>query len=244
MAFTHTTIYTTDIRNDAVVLAKLSGTADPLGAAVMTINIPDNEILTGKIGALEVKTVNIQNLAITRGKILDANVTTAKLDVGAVITANIMDLAVTGAKVVGVPAVIGSGTLYAPEFPGTGVIQSGKLDSVFGGVAGTEYKNVNLTVDRSGRIISLTAGPSGELTFALNFKFNQIPAAVPNGALVDFTVIPSALNQITTGTLRVSKNGLRMKLTLDYTLAGNIVTFLVAPATNDNVVFDFMQNLI
>lgn len=65
---------------------------------------------------------------------------------------------------------------------------------------------------------------------------NEIPAGTINGTDTVFTLA----SYPTTSTLRVYLNGLRQKLTDDFTLSGNVITFVTAPPTGSNLLTDYM----
>lgn len=65
-----------------------------------------------------------------------------------------------------------------------------------------------------------------------------VPTGTPNGVLTTF-VLPSTPNPAST--LKVYVNGVRQKLTTDYTLATATITFVVAPDTDDVILCDYWR---
>lgn len=66
--------------------------------------------------------------------------------------------------------------------------------------------------------------------------FNEVPVGTIDGTNVTFTTAstPTASN------VRVHLNGLRLKVTDDYTVSGNTITFVTAPTTGSNLLVDYV----
>ena len=67
--------------------------------------------------------------------------------------------------------------------------------------------------------------------------FSEVPAGTINGSNTLFTLAFTP----TAGTLALYLNGLRLKLTEDYTLATNTITFVVAPISGDRLLADYLH---
>lgn len=67
---------------------------------------------------------------------------------------------------------------------------------------------------------------------------NEVPSGTVNGTNTDFTIA----NTPVTGTLRVYVNGVRQKVTDDYTLSGTTITFVSAPLTDSKLLVDYETN--
>jgi hypothetical protein len=63
----------------------------------------------------------------------------------------------------------------------------------------------------------------------------EVPTGTINGSNVTFTTA----SQFATGSLRIYKNGVRLKITDDYTVSGNTITFVTAPATGTKLLVDY-----
>ncbi len=81
-------------------------------------------------------------------------------------------------------------------------------------------------------------GGGGFSAIALNFHMvdDESPIGTPNGVLTTFTIAhaPSPI-----ASLKVFVNGLKQKLTDDYTFSGTTITFLIAPPTNSIILCDY-----
>lgn len=75
-------------------------------------------------------------------------------------------------------------------------------------------------------------GASGS---AGNEAVNEVPSGTIDGNNKDFTLA----NTPTAGTLKLYVNGARQMPTSDYTLAGNTITFVLAPDVNSNLLADY-----
>ena|SRR3990172_4172615 len=65
--------------------------------------------------------------------------------------------------------------------------------------------------------------------------YGEVPGGTINGSNTNFTLV----NTPTANTEQVHINGLRMKLTDDYTIVGATVTFVVAPVSGDRLLVDY-----
>lgn len=70
-----------------------------------------------------------------------------------------------------------------------------------------------------------------------NYYFNIIPTGDIDGNNTIFSVA----NDIEPPTSRIYLNGIRQFLTTDYTVSGNIITFVVAPEINDILIVDYIN---
>jgi hypothetical protein len=64
-----------------------------------------------------------------------------------------------------------------------------------------------------------------------SFVNSEVPTGSVNGVNVTFTLA----NTPVTGSVQVFLNGVRQKLTTDYTIATGTITFVTAPYTGDDV---------
>lgn len=73
---------------------------------------------------------------------------------------------------------------------------------------------------------------------SINFIVGETPAGAVNGSNKDFTL---AHNPITAGSQVGYLNGLRQQpgAGKDYTIAGNVVSFIIAPPTGSIILFDY-----
>lgn len=67
---------------------------------------------------------------------------------------------------------------------------------------------------------------------------NEVPSGTVNGSNTSFTIASTPV----TGTLRVYVNGVRQKVTDDYTLSGTTITFVYAPLTDSKLLVDYETN--
>lgn len=79
-------------------------------------------------------------------------------------------------------------------------------------------------------------GGFSKMAMDIHIIDDETPPETPNGVITDFTLshIPSPATS-----LKVYKDGQRMKLTTDYTLSGTTVSFVSAPLTDSLITFDF-----
>lgn len=66
-----------------------------------------------------------------------------------------------------------------------------------------------------------------------------VDGEVPSGAVNDVNTAFTIANTPTAGSVKVYHNGIRLKLTEDYTFSGITITFVTAPATGDNILVDY-----
>ena len=69
------------------------------------------------------------------------------------------------------------------------------------------------------------------------FVDGETPTGSINGSNTDFVLA----NTPVSGSVKVFLNGVRQKLTIDYTISGTTITFLVAPVTNDIILCDYRR---
>ncbi len=72
---------------------------------------------------------------------------------------------------------------------------------------------------------------------ASNIVIGETPSGLINGANTTYTLA----NTPTTGTVALYLNGLRQRLTTDFTVATNTITMTTAPATGDSLVADYQK---
>jgi hypothetical protein len=96
--------------------------------------------------------------------------------------------------------------------------------------------NSTLDVKQQGTNTSLTIFDNpGLLTVDTRKIWGETPTGTVDGVNDDFT----AANTFKSGTLRVFLNGSRMKITEDYTESGAVVTFVIPPEVDSNILFDY-----
>lgn len=78
-------------------------------------------------------------------------------------------------------------------------------------------------------------GGGGMNAIPLHFIDDETPSGTKNGSNTDFTtnLIPA------TGSLKVYRNGVRQRVTEDYTLSGQTISFTVAPASDEIILCDY-----
>ena len=98
--------------------------------------------------------------------------------------------------------------------------------------SGTTTKTLTLTQQDGGTV----TGTFTDLTTVLPTEvYNEIPSGTPNSSLLNFTTA----NTPTSSTVTVYLNGLKQRRTTDYTVSGNIITFVSAPITGDGILVDY-----
>lgn len=88
----------------------------------------------------------------------------------------------------------------------------------------------------NGTAISAAVAGTDYLTSA-NFVDDETPAGVINGSTTAFTLA----NTPVAGTVKLFLNGLRQKVTNDYTISGTAITYLAAPLTGDTLTADYRK---
>lgn len=85
---------------------------------------------------------------------------------------------------------------------------------------------------------SITVDAKGRLTAAatVNFVDNEVPSGTVNGSNVTFTLANAPAPATS---LKLYKNGLRLKVTDDYSLSSATITMVSAPLTNDKLIADY-----
>ena len=66
-----------------------------------------------------------------------------------------------------------------------------------------------------------------------------VDGETPSGAVNDVNTVYTLANTPVAGSVKVYLNGVRMKVTEDYTISGTTLTFSTAPATGDNILVDY-----
>lgn len=79
-------------------------------------------------------------------------------------------------------------------------------------------------------IVTITGGGSN-----YNLSDNETPTGTINGVNTDFTLA----NEPVAGTLKLYRNGIRQKIDEDFTLSGNIITFIIAPQVGEILLADY-----
>lgn len=93
-----------------------------------------------------------------------------------------------------------------------------------------ENNNVLAKVDKDGNITA------PNFPAATSLVSGEVPSGTVNGSNAVFTLAATP----TTGTVRLFQNGVRLKITEDYTISGATITFNTAPATGDLILADYM----
>lgn len=127
-------------------------------------------------------------------------------------------------------------TFTASSLPDILVINGGLYRSTGGAitwsyVAGTI--TLSSPVGTGGSIFGLTTVALGGSS--VNFADNEVPSGVQNGVNTTFTLA----NTPTSGTLHLYYNGIRQKITDDFTLTGNTITTTSPPASLDTLLADY-----
>jgi hypothetical protein len=96
-----------------------------------------------------------------------------------------------------------------------------------------------LPVGTDGQVLKADSSESTGLAWGDTPETTHVMSEVPSGTVdssnTDFTLS----NTPATGSLRVYVNGVRQKVTDDYTLSGTTVTFITAPETGDKILCDY-----
>lgn len=75
------------------------------------------------------------------------------------------------------------------------------------------------------------------LTFVGSSAF--VDGETPSGLVNDSNTVFTIASTPVTGSVKVFKNGMRQKVTSDYTISGTTITFVVAPETGDTLLVDY-----
>ena len=127
-----------------------------------------------------------------------------------------------------------------PGSPDTPEMVRDKLETLKGGERlkiETIDKLQDILEELKNRPVSIGGGGGFSLlSYLQHIVDNEVPSGTPNGVLTTFTLvsIPSPSTS-----LKVFVNGQRLKLTEDYTLSGNTITFVIAPPTNSLLLCDY-----
>jgi hypothetical protein len=132
-------------------------------------------------------------------------------------------------KITGVPAFLTSYTetdplvpSYAKGLTAFSVIKS-STDLLYGTISQQNTNTSNIATNTT-NIATNTTAITGKLA-ASNFVFDEVPSGTINGTNVTFTLAFTPA----TGSVRLYKNGQRLKLTTDYTISGGTITYVVPP---------------
>jgi len=68
-----------------------------------------------------------------------------------------------------------------------------------------------------------------------------IDGEVPSGTIDDVNDDFVLANTPLTGSVKVYQNGIRLKITTDYTISGTTITFVTAPTTGDTILCDYRR---
>ena len=107
-------------------------------------------------------------------------------------------------------------------------------EGVAKGAAGTvNFVGAGVTAAVAGGVATVTIPGGGA---AVTFVDGETPSGTPNGSLTTFglAVAPSPATS-----LHLYRNGVRLKPTTDYSLAGSTITFVAAPDTGDVLLADY-----
>ena len=111
-----------------------------------------------------------------------------------------------------------------------------------GDLYGFDTVNQRIPIGTDGQVLTADStddqGLSWKNASATADVISEVPTGTPNGTLTDFTIIQSPI----TGTLRVFVNGVRQKVTDDYTFTGTTITFVSAPLTDSKILVDYKIN--
>ena len=66
-----------------------------------------------------------------------------------------------------------------------------------------------------------------------------VDGETPSGLVNDSNTVFTLANTPVVGSVKVYLNGVRMKVTEDYTISGTTLTFTTAPQTDDNILVDY-----
>lgn len=86
-------------------------------------------------------------------------------------------------------------------------------------------------------VVTDGVGTTGKVVGTTAFVFNETPTGTVNGVNTSFTIANTPL----TGSVKVFVNGLRKKLTTDYSVSGTTITFVDIPATGSDIIIDYMK---
>lgn len=75
------------------------------------------------------------------------------------------------------------------------------------------------------------------LTFVGSSAF--VDGETPSGLVNDSNTVFTLASTPVVGSVKVYHNGVRIKVTEDYTISGTTITFVIAPATGDNILVDY-----
>lgn len=107
--------------------------------------------------------------------------------------------------------------------------------------SGTKFGLLNISSDF---IIDTTTTPwtlktAPQPTQQINFVEGEIPVGLVNGVNTNFTVQFTPL----AGSLKVFRNGLRLKQTFDYNFSGQTITFVsgAIPGSGDSLLVDYRR---
>lgn len=111
-----------------------------------------------------------------------------------------------------------------------------------GDLYGYDTTNQRIPVGTDGQVLTADStddqGVAWKAAASAADVVGEVPTGTPNGTLTDFTIAQSPI----TGTLRVFVNGIRQKVTDDYTFTGTTITFVSAPLTGDKIQVDYKIN--
>lgn len=75
------------------------------------------------------------------------------------------------------------------------------------------------------------------ITLLTSFVDSEVPAGAVNSSNVTFTLANTPI----AGSVKLYQNGIRLKLTADYTISGLTITFVTAPTTGDLLLADYRK---
>jgi len=119
------------------------------------------------------------------------------------------------------------------EEPTTGSPEAAAQPAVLG-----SYQITVTNIPLAGKALVATSPTTGEwqsTTGTLVFIDGETPGGLINGSNVSFTLA----NTPAAGSLHLYLNGLRQSRTVDYTIVGNVITFISAPTAPGKLVADY-----
>ena len=99
---------------------------------------------------------------------------------------------------------------------------------------------IKITTGSPGAGKFLTSDADGDATWS-TVAISFIDGETPSGTIDDANLTFTIANTPITGSVKVFLNGLRLKLTTDYTISGVTITMIVAPTTGDILLADYIK---
>lgn len=127
----------------------------------------------------------------------------------------------------------GSILSLGPEEPSTGSPEARTQPAVLG-----SYQVIVAGIPVAGKALVATSATTADWQSTggtITFIENEIPAGVINGTNKIFTLV----NLPASNSLKLYLNGLRQSITIDYTIAGQTITFVTAPNVPGKMLADY-----